>query len=68
MFARDNKLLFIEECSALADINISETFEALIEAINRVQTELVKKGIKDSKNLKLQDEDLSMNFAHRCCY
>lgn len=36
MFARDNKLLFIEECSALADINISETFEALIEAINRV--------------------------------
>lgn len=53
MFARENHLLFIDECSALADINIKETFEALIEAINKVQTELIRKGIKDKKSLKL---------------
>jgi len=29
-FARENKLLFVDECSALANINIEETFKGLI--------------------------------------
>ena len=35
-FARENSLIFIDECSALADINIHESFQALTEAIYRV--------------------------------
>ena len=68
LFARENHLLYIDECSALADIGIKETFQALIEGIIKVQSELIKKGIKDKRSLKLKDEDLSMHFAHRCCY
>ena len=33
MFARENKILFIDECSALADINIKEIFQELIDGI-----------------------------------
>ena len=33
LFARDNGLLYIDECSAKADININETFYAVAEAI-----------------------------------
>lgn len=61
-------MLYIDECSALADIGIKETFAALIEGIVKVQSELIKKGVKDKKSLKLKDEDLSMHFTHRCCY
>lgn len=68
LFARENHLLFIDECSALADIGIKETFTALIEGIIRVQSELINKGIRDKKSLKLKDEDMSPHFSHRCCY
>ena len=36
LFAKENHLLFLDECSALADIGIKETFSALIEAVIRV--------------------------------
>lgn len=32
-FAKDNDLIFLEECSARLDINIKETIEALLESI-----------------------------------
>jgi len=67
-FARDNHLLFLEESSALADINISEVFTALIESIMKVQRELFRKGVKSEKSLKLKDEDMSLHFEHRCCF
>jgi hypothetical protein len=36
LFARENHLLFIDECSALADIGIKELFQALIDGIIKV--------------------------------
>lgn len=41
-FARENNLLFYDECSALADINVNETVELLVEKIYAVQKELLK--------------------------
>ena len=67
-FAKDNKLLFIDESSALADINIREVVEELLENIFRVQTYLINKGIKPPNALKLVDEDFANTSAHRCCY
>lgn len=36
LFAKENHLLYIDECSALADINVKEVFNALIEGVYRV--------------------------------
>ena len=33
MFAKENKLIYIDECSALADINIKESIMELVEKI-----------------------------------
>ena len=55
-------MLYIDECSALADIGISEVFSTLISGVVRVQSELVRKGLKESQALKIKDEDLSMHF------
>lgn len=33
LFAKDNRLLYIDECSALADIGIKELFTSLVEGI-----------------------------------
>ncbi len=46
LFAKENQLLFIDECSALADIGIHELFTTLVNGVVRVQSELVRKGIK----------------------
>jgi Ras family len=46
LFARENKLLYIDECSALAGINVDETFFALAEAIKRAQMLMVQRGEK----------------------
>lgn len=68
-FARDNHLIFIDESSAMADINVKEVLEALIEAISRVQSELIKKGIKTVHNLKISyEEEMQKETNHRCCY
>ena len=40
--------------------------EYLVEKIYEVQRELVNKGFKTSKALKLKDEDTSLHFNHRC--
>ena len=48
MFAKENNLIYIEECSALADIGIRDVFSSLIHAVVRVQSELVRKGLKES--------------------
>eukprot|EP00347_Sterkiella_histriomuscorum_P006508 403352500 len=42
LFARDNHLIYIDECSALADIGIKELFTTMVEGIIRVQNELVR--------------------------
>lgn len=68
LFARDNGVIFLGECSAKCDINIKQTFEKVTEQIRDVQIKLVKQGDKDIKSLKLKDEDTSLNFAERCCY
>jgi len=44
MFARENRLIFIDECSALADINIKAPIMSFVEAINKVQESLVRSG------------------------
>jgi hypothetical protein len=36
LFAREHKLLYLDECSALAGINIDETFMALAESIKAI--------------------------------
>ena len=68
VFARDNNLIYIDECSALADIGINDIFYTLVEGIIKVQTELVNSGIKSKNSLKLKDEDISLHYNHRCCY
>ncbi len=62
IFAKENHLLYIDECSALADIGIKDVFSSLIHAVVRVQSELVRKGLKESQALRIKDEDLSMHF------
>ena len=47
LFAKENHLLFVDECSALADIGIKELFSTLINGVVRVQSELVRKGLKE---------------------
>ena len=36
IFAKENNLIYIEECSALADIGIKDVFSSLIHAVIRV--------------------------------
>ena len=67
-FAKHNKLFFLDECSAYEDINVNETVTGLVNAIYNVQKSLIEKGLKDSNHLKVNDEDMSLNYEHRCCY
>lgn len=48
-FARENKLFYLDECSALADINIKETFLGLINGVYDIQKKLIKEGIKSEE-------------------
>lgn len=70
LFAREHHLLYIDECSALAGINIDETFIALAEAIRGAQMLLVDRGDKNLGALKMKESDTSMepDVKHRCCY
>ena len=67
-FARVNDLLFVDECSALADINVRESVFGLVKGIYDIQKQLVEQGVKDERELKVREEELSLNFEHRCCY
>lgn len=67
-FAKDNSCLFIDESSALADIFITEFFEAVIQSVFSYQMDLISKGIKTEQQLKKLDVDMSPHFEHRCCY
>jgi small GTP-binding protein len=70
LFARENQLLFIDESSALAGINVDETFYALAEGIKRTQLTLVNRGEKPLQSLRLKEEGTSMEYdvRNRCCY
>ena len=68
LFAREHKLLYIDECSALAGINIEETFMALAESIKGTQMILVDRGNKPLESLRLKEDATSMEFQSRCCY
>lgn len=68
LFARDNGIIYLGECSAKCDINIKQTFEKVTEQIRDVQIKLVKSGEKSISGLKLKDEDTSLNFSDRCCF
>jgi hypothetical protein len=67
-FAKENSLIFLDESSALADINVKEVVETLLESVFRVQSELLKKGMKKLSSLKVSYEEELMKDAHRCCY
>ena len=69
MFARENRILFFDECSALADINIKDIFSYLIDSIYDTQVSLIQQGMKTPQELKLRNEDFSPNYEVRqCCY
>ena len=56
-YARENNLLFMDEMSALADINVGEQIDQLIESINRIQTDLINSGKKKESALKITYEE-----------
>jgi hypothetical protein len=78
-FARENNLIFVGESSSLANQNNREVMDALLESnyfatalthylgIYMVQSELVKKGKKSLRTLKISEEEIMLN-NHRCCY
>ena len=68
LFCRDQGLVWIDECSALAGINIEETFTAMVEHIHDTQMHLVRAGKVTLKQLKLREIDTSQDYEHRCCY
>ena len=68
LFSRDNELLWIDECSAIAGINIEETFLALAEKIYSTQMHLIQTGRVNKNSLKLKEADTSRNYQTRCCY
>jgi hypothetical protein len=68
LFARDNGLVYLGECSAKADINIKNTFQDVTERIYNIQKKLGAQGQKGLNSLKLKDEDTAQNYENRCCY
>lgn len=48
--------MFVGESSALANKNIREVMDALLEKIFIIQNELVKKGKKRRETLKISEE------------
>lgn len=78
IFAKKHGLIFTEESSALADVNIKNIIETLIISItvflcsrtieiHEVQTELVKLGKRDPKTLKLTYEEERHRELNGCC-
>ena len=68
-FAREHNLLFIDECSALADIGITPLFNVLVLSIIETQKLLVAEGKKTAKALRMRDEDLTLQpEVRKCCY
>lgn len=59
-------MLYIDECSAYANLYITETFNLLAESIFKVQMKLVEQGEKKIERLKLTDTDTSMDFKGNC--
>ena len=51
-FASENDLLYIGESSALADINIKEVVETLMEKIHEMQQQVEEKRMQNSMKLK----------------
>lgn len=68
LFSRDNGLVWIDECSALAGINIDETFLAIAEKIYDTQMYLINAGKVSRSSLKLREADTSRHYQSRCCY
>ena len=73
-FAKNNGLIFIDESSALADINIKNVIEILITSnlydnieIYEAQLKLAKDGKKDLKSLKLTYEEMKGTGVNNCC-
>ena len=62
MFARDHGLIWIDECSALAGINIDETFMLLAEEIKKAQMSLVEQGVIPLSNLKIKEADTAQHY------
>ena len=66
-FAEQNGLVFTEESSALADINIREIIESVAQTIYEKQEALVKEGKKDPKSLKLTYEEEAQRAEGKDC-
>ena len=62
LFSRDHNLLYVDECSALAGINIDETFMLLAESIQEVQLQMVRDGKKPISSLKIKEADTAQHF------
>ena len=67
-FAKQHDLFYLDECSALADINVKETIMGLVQGIYNIQTALIDQGLRSENQLKVTDEHMSLHYQHRCCY
>ena len=55
-------MIWIDECSALAGINIDETFMLLAEEIKKAQMSLVEQGVIPLSNLKIKEADTAQHY------
>ena len=62
LFSREHNLLYVDECSALAGINIDETFMLLTESIQEAQLQMVREGKKHLSSLKIKEADTAQHF------
>lgn len=62
LFSRDNGLVWVDECSALAGINIDETFLAATEKVYTTQMQLIRAGKVSKNSLKLREADTSRHY------
>ena len=77
-FAKENELIFYEESSALADINVKQIVELLLQStyiyiyiihieIYEKQMNLIKEGKKAPDSLKLAFEEETEKPSGKCC-
>ena len=66
-FAKENDLLYIGESSALADINIKEVVETLMERIFETQTKESERKLVESQKLQKKFTDPSLNKSSNAC-
>ena len=50
-FVEREKLIYLGECSALSDINVKESIEALMASVHEVQQDVEQQRVKDSLKL-----------------